>query len=144
MYKHFFIIGAQRSGTTYLARVLDQHPDISMAKPLIPELKFFLNTSEKSLNYKNYLTNFILKKKIKNLLGEKTTSYFEQSHIAHKIKSIIKDYKIIIILRNPINRAISHYNYSVKSGVENLDFETAIKLEKYRSRNWKKLINQNI
>ena len=42
MTEHFFIIGAQRSGTTYLYHLLDEHPEICMARPLRPEPKFFL------------------------------------------------------------------------------------------------------
>jgi len=39
--EHFFVVGAQRSGTTYLYNVLDEHPQIFMAKPVRPEPKFF-------------------------------------------------------------------------------------------------------
>jgi hypothetical protein len=40
---HFVIPGAQRSGTTLLWRLLDQHPEIQMARPLRPEPKYFLD-----------------------------------------------------------------------------------------------------
>ena len=40
---HFVIVGAQRSGTTYLYGLLDEHPEIEMAKPVRPEPKFFLD-----------------------------------------------------------------------------------------------------
>ena len=43
----FFIIGAQRSGTTYLHNILEEHPEISMASPVIPEPKFFLSSDYK-------------------------------------------------------------------------------------------------
>jgi hypothetical protein len=39
---HFFIVGAQRSGTTYLYHLLSEHPSINMATPVWPEPKFFL------------------------------------------------------------------------------------------------------
>lgn len=143
-FKHFFIIGAQRSGTTYLSKILDEHPQILMAKPLIPEPKYFLNTDSNSLDYAKYIKNFFPMKKRNIILGEKTNAYFENSNIFYKIKKIINDFKIIIILRNPIDRAISHYNFSRKSLVENLDFQTAINEEKNRSEKWKDLISKKI
>jgi hypothetical protein len=74
----------------------------------------------------------------------KTKVIIENSNIFYKIKKIINDFKIIIILRNPIDRAISHYNFSRKSLVENLDFQTAINEEKNRSEKWKDLISKKI
>ena len=127
--RHFFIIGAQRSGTTYLSEILEMHPEILMAKPQFPEPKYFLNTPEKSLNYKNYLKSFFANKKKENLLGEKSCSYFYDNKIFYKIKKIIDDFKIIIILR---------------SSIENLDIETAIYEEKYRSNKWQNLVETKI
>src|SRR5699024_6997393 len=40
--EQFFIVGAQRSGTTWLYKMLDQHPEVAMAKPMRPEPKYFL------------------------------------------------------------------------------------------------------
>jgi hypothetical protein len=143
-FKHFFIIGAQRSGTTYLSKILDAHPQIFMAKPLIPEPKYFLNTPSNFLDYTKYIKDFFPTKKRNIILGEKTNAYFENSSIFYKIKKIINDFKIIIILRNPIDRAISHYNFSRKSLVENLNFQTAINEEKNRSEKWQDLIDKKI
>ena len=42
MAEHFVIAGAQRSATSWLAGVLDRHPDIAMARPMRPEPKYFL------------------------------------------------------------------------------------------------------
>ena len=142
--RHFFIIGAQRSGTTYLSEILEMHPEILMAKPQFPEPKYFLNTPEKSLNYKNYLKSFFANKKKENLLGEKSCSYFYDNKIFYKIKKIIDDFKIIIILRDPIERALSHYNFTKRSSIENLDIETAIYEEKYRSNKWQNLVETKI
>ena len=75
--KHFFIIGAQRSGTTSLAKILDEHPQIIMAKPFRPEPKYFINTDYANLNYNQYLKLFFPKISNNKLLGEKTTAYMD-------------------------------------------------------------------
>ena len=49
-----------------------------------------------------------------------------------RIKKILPDVKIIILLRNPIDRAYSHYNMQKRNNYEKLSFEDAIKLEKER------------
>jgi hypothetical protein len=67
--KHFFIIGAQRAGTTSLAKILDAHPQINMAKPFKPEAKYFLNTDRANLNYNEYLKLFFSKRSNEKLLG---------------------------------------------------------------------------
>ena len=53
MTNHFFIVGAQRCGTTYLYNLLDEHPEIEMAKPVKPEPKFFMKDDlfEKGLDF---------------------------------------------------------------------------------------------
>ena len=144
-FTHFFIIGAQRSGTTYMAEILNQHPDLTMAKPLRPEPKYFLDIKKKNnFNYQEYLKLFFLHKKNEKILGEKSTSYLENIKSAKNIKKVIEKFKIIIILRNPVYRAISHYNFSKKNKLENLDLETAIKIEKKRSNIWKKKNDKKI
>jgi hypothetical protein len=124
---HFFIIGAQRSATTYLYTILDEHPEIIMAKPVKPEPKFFLFEEEyqKGLDY--YL-NFYFKeawdkKTSAQLFGEKTTSYYESETALKRIKESFPGCKIIMILRNPTTRAISNYYFSVKNGLETRSIE---------------------
>ena len=58
MTRHFFIAGAQRSGTTYLYRLLDEHPEIEMAKPERPEPKFFLLDELHARGLKFYENHF--------------------------------------------------------------------------------------
>jgi hypothetical protein len=144
-YKHFFIIGAQRSGTTSLTNILDAHPEIALAKPIIPEPKYFKNIDYTKLDYHQYLKNFNSKSKNIKVLGEKNTSYLDVDIcIIKKIKKIIKNFKCIILLRDPVYRAFSHYKFSKKNLFEKLDFENSIKLETYRSKRWKSLIGREV
>ena len=82
MFEHFFIAGAQRSGTSYLYHILAEHPEIEMAKPLRPEPKFFHVDAlfERGLDY--YRHHFFEGKAGAWLRGEKSTSYMESEKAA--------------------------------------------------------------
>lgn len=103
--RNFLIIGAQRSATTYLATILDQHPEIEMAKPLLPEPKYLLQ-DECANEYLSHFNNPNM------ICGEKTTSYMYNPEIPDKVKRILPDCQIIVIIRDPVERAISHYSMS--------------------------------
>ena len=110
--RHFFIIGAQRSGTTSLAKILDAHPQIIVAKPFRPEPKYFINTDYANLDYNEYLRLFFLKKKNTKLLCEKSTGYLDNDiFVGKKIKKIIRNFKCIIILSDPIIRDLSQWKF---------------------------------
>ena len=98
MYDHFFIAGAQRSGTTYLYYVLAEHPDIEMAQPVRPEPKFFLTDAlfERGLAY--YHEQFFPGKPGARLRGEKSTSYMESEKAAQRISRSFPDARIVFML----------------------------------------------
>ncbi len=134
MNQYFFIVGAQRSGTTYLYHILAQHPEIEMATPVKPEPKFFLNDN---LYFKGiqYYKNTFFSKNDSILRGEKSTSYMEYEKVACRIAKVFPDSKIVFILRNPINRAISNYKFSVANGFESESIEFAFYNEQQRTYN---------
>lgn len=132
MNKHLFIVGAQRSATTYLYKILDQHPDIYMAKPMRPEPKFFMSNTPEKLTYEMYKEKYFSASGAVNWLGEKSTSYIESQGAAIAIKQMLPDAKIIIMLRNPVDRAISNYKFSKLNGLEKLSIEEAISSESQR------------
>lgn len=115
----FIIIGAQRSGTTYLYNLLDEHPEICMSKPVKPEPKFFLNKSAGEIDLEAYLgTYFKHCSSDHKILGEKSTSYYEDEKVPVLISKSLPGSKILMILRNPAQRAISNYFFSVNNGLE--------------------------
>jgi hypothetical protein len=118
-YQHFFIVGAQRSGTTFLYKALDRHIEICMAKPIRPEPKYFLRKDNSGFNYDDYYKACFPHHSGQKYLGEKGTSYIEHPKKGIKIITIFPDAKIIIALRNPVDRAISNYFFSVNNGIEN-------------------------
>lgn len=113
----FSIIGAQRSGTTFLYHLLDEHPEINMAKPIYPEPKFFMNPELIKTGKENYLSKYF-NNNYNKVLGEKGTSYIESEKALKAIQDFFPEVKILILLRNPVYRAISNYYFSYKNGLE--------------------------
>lgn len=126
----FIIIGAQKGGTSSLAFYLSQHPDIKFA--FNKEVHFFDNNFNRGLTW--YKSNFPFKSVNRNtLFGEATPFYLFHPLCAERVKESIPNVKIIVLLRNPIDRAFSHYNMQLKNGHETtISFEEAIQLENSR------------
>lgn len=134
--KHLLIIGAQRSGTTYLYKALDAHPDIYMAKPIKPEPKYFMDADHSSNAYGHYFKRYFVRAGNVTWLGEKSTSYLESAETASAIKRSIPDATIIVMLRNPVERAISHYAFTCEHGLEPYAIERAFREESLRKNTW--------
>tara|TARA_B100000965_G_scaffold248505_1_gene208763 strand:- start:351 stop:1268 length:918 start_codon:yes stop_codon:yes gene_type:complete len=126
---NFFIPGAAKSGTTSLHELLDTHPDISMSKekePVYWNNKLF-NEFE-NLEISRYLNLFEQKVKIK---GESTTSYMYYDNFIKNVKdNFHQPPKFIFILRNPIDRFISHYNWLKGLGKEKRRIDKIIEEER--------------
>lgn len=129
----FLIIGAKRCGTTSLFSHLPEHPSIS--KSHHDNMGFFNDNFHLGVNwYKSFFPTISHKIKIQKQYGkflafDVTTRYMESKTTAENIKKTKPDMKIIIMLRNPVDRAYSQFNVSVKEKAERLDFEKAISEE---------------
>jgi len=66
------------------------------------------------------------------ITGEATPSYLIDPLVPKRISEMLPNVKLIVLLRNPIDRAFSHYHHNVLSGIEKLPFEQAIKKESER------------
>ena len=103
----FIIMGVQKAGTTALAYNISKHPDIyinAAPTPLVSEIHFFSRMWTKGVDY--YKTFFNYSKKI---VGEKTPNYIYLPHVYPLIQKVNPNVKLIIVLRNPITRAYSHW-----------------------------------
>ena len=109
----FIIAGVQKAGTTSIFRYLIQHKSID--KPLKKEVHYFDRNSIKS---KNWYYAFFVKKNSKNLIGEATPDYFYMPQTPKLIKAIVPKAKIIVLVRNPIDRAISNYKMMYRRNIE--------------------------
>jgi hypothetical protein len=122
------IIGAQKAGTTSLNTYLSQHPRIYTHYTL--EFGLFSNINDYNKGFK-YWYNIAVKDKRKfsdqNLFFAKTVGLMYKKDLLLKLKELNPDVKIIVILRNPIERAYSAFWYCKKNGIEPYnDFNDAI------------------
>ena len=129
----FLICGAQKAGTTALASQLREHPDLFI--PKVKELHFFDDEKQnwKHPSYNSYHEAF-RDAKLHQLWGEATPIYMYWEPAAKRIWQYNPETKIIVVLRNPINRAYSHWNMEINRGAENLGFVEALKQEAGRCR----------
>jgi hypothetical protein len=135
----FFIIGTQKGGTTSLYKYLAQHPQIIPANK--KEIQFFTDNYHKGCSwYKRHFPPVTAKHRGRLLgrhqclTGEATPYYIFHPHAPKRIQVSYPHAKIIMMLRDPVARAYSHYQYHVKLGEETLTFEEAIKAERIRLR----------
>jgi len=137
MKPYFYIVGAQKCGTTSLYKYLIQHPCVLSAKE--KEVHFFSDKFDKGYSW--YAKQFpSLFSKYSHFLscpqgaitGEATPYYIFHPHAARRIHAWTPNARIIMMLRNPVDRAFSHYRYHVKLGVEELSFSDAIDAEPTR------------
>ena len=101
----FLIVGGMKAGTSSLAQILNQHPKIFIPNQ---ELHYFNKDENYFKGYDFYNKNF----KAGVLNGEKTPTYSFQENCAERIYKYNKDFKLIWILRNPTDRAISNYYHA--------------------------------
>ncbi len=120
--KYFAIIGAQRSGTTSLYHALDAHPCVNMIKPVQPEPRLFMM----SYDERQRQDIQILDTRMDGWVGEKSVAYMENPYVAQMIKKKFDDAKVMVVLRNPVDRALSHYHYSVSNNLETRTVTDAI------------------
>jgi len=135
----FIIIGTARSGTTSLFYNICEHP--SVIPSAYDEIGFFDSNYHLGINW--YRSMFPTKKhmeKIKKntkfaITGEDTPFYIWSPIVARRISKIIPHVKLIVLFRNPVDRAYSNYHLGVRAGTENLSFEDAIQSELDRLKN---------
>jgi len=134
--RQLFVVGAQRSGTTYLHKLLSEHPQIEMNEPWWPEPKFFLQP-DAGTRLDEYARIWSAKK---NALvrGEKSVSYMLHPEVAERISRSFPDASIIFILRDPVVRAVSNYWYTANSGLEDKDIDEVLTNESYQNRPYDK------
>ncbi len=135
MPEHFVIIGAQRCGTTYLTQLLDEHPEIAVAKPLRPEPKFFLDEGEYARGLDHYETRFFSNATAR-VRGEKSTSYVEHEAAVERIAIMLPDATIIVVVRDPVARAVSNHRLSTAEGAETLPLAEALRADEAGERPW--------
>lgn len=127
---NLFIVGAPKAGTTSLHFYLQQHPDVCMS--VIKEPNYFTAKEVQKLYYDispincedEYHSNFT--EPNSKVIGEGSVSYLFYPEVAQKIYEYNPTSKILIILRNPVQRAFSHYLMDYGLGLCNISLEKII------------------
>lgn len=145
---NFFVVGAPKSGTTSLYAYLSQHPDVFL--PAKKELHYFSHqellancggpgdsyVAESATSTEKRYRRHYGKWSGEKLLGDFSTSYlFYHDESAGRIRDYSPNAKIVIMLRNPIDKAYSQYMHLVRANREKLCFRAALDAERSRSAN---------
>lgn len=135
----FLIIGTQRGGTTSLYNYLVEHPGIGAAS--IKEIHFFDTPHYKQglAWYRGHFPSALQRyyvehnRKHRFITGEASPYYLFHRHTPQRVARLLPQIKLIVMLRNPVDRAYSHYYHEVAGGHENIaSFEEAIASEEER------------
>ena len=127
----FICVGVQKGATSTLHDILNQHPDLKL--PKLKETHFFRDDEKYSKGIKYYF-NYYFNNIKGEIIGEIDPEYSYFKQCASRIKQTLGEVKIIFIIRNPVDRAYSHYLMTKRRGLEELSFLDAIYQEKERLR----------
>jgi hypothetical protein len=130
----FIIIGGQKCGTTYLYDELVKHPTIAPA--LTKEVHFFDLNYHKGADW--YRAHFPVElaatadgEECQMVTGEASPYYIYHPHAPRRIAEVAPHAKLILLIRNPVSRAYSHYQHEVRMGYETRPFHEAIADEQH-------------
>jgi hypothetical protein len=131
---NFIVIGAQKSGTSSMFAYLKQHPQI--IRPIFKELYYFDRHYQRGLRW--YGCNFPARSTIArrndrygkpHLTFEATATYIFDAQVPSRIAKDIETRKFIVLLRDPVDRAISAYWHARRMGRETRSLSEALKID---------------
>ena len=144
----FMIVGAQKSGTTALAQFLGEHPEIAMSAPkethLFDSPDYSPAWTAKDID-ERYRAHFQARDFDGGgkLLGEATPIYMFLPDIGRELKRYNPNLRLIALLREPAQRAISHYSMERERDAERLPLWLALLAEPLRRRLCRKPLAQD-
>ncbi|NJR70893.1 MAG: sulfotransferase domain-containing protein, partial [Synechococcales cyanobacterium CRU_2_2] len=119
----FIIIGAEKCGTSSLYHYLRRHP--AMLPPIEKEIDFFDVEYDRGLDW--YLAHFPpMPQQPGWVTGETSPNYLYSDLAPERVHRHFPQTKLIVILRNPVDRTVSRFNMMVRNGTEKRSFEVAI------------------
>lgn len=136
MLPNFLCIGAPKSGTTSLYDVLKQHKDVFL--PSFKEPHFFDSDESWNKGVAWYQSSYYAKAS-HQCVGDFTPTYLSNNLAPGRIQEVLgNQVKFVVILRNPIDRAYSHYLHTQRDQHEKLSFSEALEEEEQRLHNFRK------
>jgi hypothetical protein len=129
---HFLIVGAMKSGTSSLFHCIRQHPMV--ASPFRKEVHYFSHGVRHGRGDGWYRAHFPLRMRLRpgTLTGEATPDYMFDREAVAGLAARLPRARLIVILRDPVERAISHYFHECRMGREYLPLEQALAVEDER------------
>ena len=143
---NFLMIGAAKSGTSSLYAYLRQHPDVFLSE--VRECDFFTLEGQRpsyagpgdQIAYRRYITTLDRYQRLftrtggRRAVGESSDLYLDGAGSAGRIRRYLPSAKLIVIFRNPVDRAYSQYKHLVRDGREPLaTFEEALAADDERA-----------
>ena len=133
----FLIVGTKRGGTTTLWNAMVKHPQVLGMFPQPRGLKstsWFFDEKESMRWYRSHFASVgyrsaRAKRVGRTVVGEASPYYMYGPHVPARMASVVPKAKLIVLLRNPVERAYSHYQERRQEGVEHLSFEDALAAE---------------
>jgi hypothetical protein len=132
IWPNFFLVGAAKAGTTSIYEYLSQHPRVFF--PAIKEPHFF--THVQPAPEQRFLTEAVTKRSAylrlyahasgHGVIGDASPSYLWHPEVPHRIRDQVPQARIALILRDPVERAYSHYLMDYREGVQSLPFYEAL------------------
>lgn len=122
------IIGSQKAGTTSLYHYIAQHPLVH--PPTRKEVRYFHRNYGRGMGW--YRSHFPLRQLGLAQTLEASTGYFDNLWAPSRVATDLPRVRIIVLIREPVARAWSHYRHSIRLGVEHESFSRALALESRR------------
>lgn len=126
----FLIIGAMKAGTTSLFDCLASHP--SIIKPLSKELHFFDLQHQRGYAWYRRQLGLDSTQPHGGLSGESSPYYLFHPAVPRRVAEVRPAARLIVLLRNPVTRTVSHYHHARRLGLEELPLEEALAREETR------------
>lgn len=125
-----FIAGAQKAGTTALHRLIEAHPEVFV--PAKPQEIHFFDLEENFRQGPAWLAAFFAARRGEPVALQTSPLYLFEPTVASRIAELVPRARLIFVLRDPVDRAYSHYWHEVRYGWEDLPFEEALEREPER------------
>jgi len=124
---HFLVLGTQKGGTTSLQEMLAEHPQVYL--PECKEVHYFsLHDNEKLSWYARHFADA----QAGQLRGDITPYYLFHPRAPQRIHAVLPKAKLIVLVRDPVERALSQYFHARRNGFEPLELEAALEAETKR------------
>lgn len=134
----FLVIGTKRGGTTTLWNALEAHPQVQPMVPAAKHLKsphyFYWHYHRGPSWYLGHFPTSLSRARHarvhgRSVVGEASPMYLLDPRVAPRVAAMMPETKIVVSLRDPVQRAVSHWRERVKEGVEPLSFPDALAAE---------------